>query len=289
MSGVRNFALEFFIIFFNFKLILNSEAIILSAKRFSESSLIVVVYSKEKGKFSAMAKGALSKKNKFGISLQAASISNIWVYWKENRDLQTLSNAELSVKTDKIFLSLEKMSAALAMVEFLSASVATEDPNELIFNLIKKTIITLNTAQISHLQQEEETKNLDESTFAKIVKLHFFIKLYSLLGYGLESENCGVCEKKIISSGGKIAFSVALGSPLCVTCRERNSFRPISFSALNLLKYVSETEDLQSSVFSLEITEQNIFELDEIIMALIRHHIEGMRNLKVAKIVNELN
>lgn len=89
-------------------MIIQTEAIVLNTKRFSESSLILTLFSLEKGKISVMVKGALKAKNKYGNSLLLMSISNVTIYWKENRELQIMSDSESKFKLNNILKFIRK-------------------------------------------------------------------------------------------------------------------------------------------------------------------------------------
>ena len=130
-------------------MIIQTEAIVLNTKRFSESSLILTLFSLEKGKISVMVKGALKAKNKYGNSLLLMSISNVTIYWKENRELQIMSDSESKFKLNNISNSLEKIASGLAIIELLNAFVPIEDPNIDIYNLTVNSLKTLNDSNIN--------------------------------------------------------------------------------------------------------------------------------------------
>ena len=86
-------------------MIKNSKCVILHTMKLSESSKIITTYSEDYGKLSFVAKGAFSNKSKFLGLLETSYLINAEFYFKENRDLHILSNAEIihrykNAKTD---------------------------------------------------------------------------------------------------------------------------------------------------------------------------------------------
>ena len=222
----------------------------------------------EKGKISVMVKGALKAKNKYGNSLLLMSISNVTIYWKENRELQIMSDSESKFKLNNISNSLEKIASGLAIIELLNAFVPIEDPNIDIYNLTVNSLKTLNDS------------NINES----ILRLGYTIKLFSKSGYKFNVSNCGVCNNLINSLGGKVAFSIALCSPLCANCRDKNTYRAIDYSVLEIINNFLENEDKVDSSINLN----DISQLEEIINILVKHHVDGIRKLKVSQIASKL-
>ena len=65
---------------------------------FRESSQIVTLFTREKGKITALARGSRKPKSQFGATLQPMAHIQAIFYYKTTRDLQTLSEtAHLTV------------------------------------------------------------------------------------------------------------------------------------------------------------------------------------------------
>ena len=79
-----------------------TEAVVLKAVKYRETSKIVTLYTKKFGKINAVAKGAMLTTSKFGASLEPMSYILAVLYKKETREVQFLSQADLI----KPFLSL---------------------------------------------------------------------------------------------------------------------------------------------------------------------------------------
>lgn len=97
-----------------------------------------------------MARGARAAKSRFGSALQPMSFIQVVYYHKPTRELQTLSEASHVRPFNDIGRSLEKMAIGLRMME-VASSLLEEEQNTEIFDLIVRTLATLNEIQ-SHIQ-----------------------------------------------------------------------------------------------------------------------------------------
>ena len=79
-----------------------TEAVVLKAVKYRETSKIVTLYTKKFGKINAVAKGAMLTTSKFGASLEPMSYILAVLYKKETREVQFLSQADL-IKPFSIF------------------------------------------------------------------------------------------------------------------------------------------------------------------------------------------
>ena len=73
----------------------STDAIVLRAIKYGDTSKIVTLYTRRFGKVAVIAKGARSAKSKFGSALEPMSLIQAVFYRKENREVQLLSQADL--------------------------------------------------------------------------------------------------------------------------------------------------------------------------------------------------
>lgn len=148
----------------------STDAVVLGARKYSDSSKIITYYTKDDGRLTAIAKGARSAKNKYGNSLEPLSICRISYYKKENRDMQLLSGADTLKNLRLIYESQEHLLFGLAILESVNRTANANEKNEELFNMLVKSIILLN-------------ENI-ENPFSLFV--HFQLQLAEILGFGLE-------------------------------------------------------------------------------------------------------
>lgn len=126
--------------------IIRTEAFVLRTMKYSETSLIVTLFTREKGKITVIAKGARRTKSAFGASLQPMSYTQVVFYYKPTRSLQTLSESALVEPHLALSRSLEKITIGLRIVELLRALLEEEAPQPAVFNLTRDVLRRLDAA-----------------------------------------------------------------------------------------------------------------------------------------------
>ena len=99
--------------------IIRTDAIVLRGLDYGETSRIVTLFTRERGKMSVMAKGARKTKSKFGSTLQPMSHVEVVFYYKPTRTLQILSESSHVRAFHDLQRSLEKITLGLRVVELV--------------------------------------------------------------------------------------------------------------------------------------------------------------------------
>src|SRR5919202_5218480 len=99
--------------------LVSTPAIVLSALRYGETSKIVRLATRELGVQSAIAKGALRPKSRFGASLQVLSEGQAELLVKEHRELHILTGFELRRLHVGLASDLERYASACALSEVM--------------------------------------------------------------------------------------------------------------------------------------------------------------------------
>jgi DNA repair protein RecO (recombination protein O) len=121
-----------------------TKGIVLSNLRYSDTSLILKIFTLEYGKISLIAKGALGAKSKYGSSIQPLSYSDLHFY-KKTTGLSMLSKSEFAEYFPKIMNDYRNMSFAMAMIEAINLTQEENAPNEGIFTLAIESLRFLNS------------------------------------------------------------------------------------------------------------------------------------------------
>lgn len=127
--------------------ILKAEGVILRRIKYSETSLIVTLYTREYGKIGLIAKGARNPKSKFVGSLEPATYVSIVYYHKEGRDLQMLSEVDSVRSNSSIISSIRKVAVAFAMINLVDSVVTESESNEDLFDLLSESLLVLNNRE----------------------------------------------------------------------------------------------------------------------------------------------
>jgi DNA repair protein RecO (recombination protein O) len=179
----------------------STPAIVLSAIRFSETSKIVRLATRDLGIQSAIAKGALRPKSSFGASLQALSEGQAQLYLKESRELQTLAAFDLTHLRVGLAGDLSRYAAASALAELaLRVTPASAHPSS--YDLLSGGLTLLETAPIEAVD---------------VLGLRLLWRLISVLGFAPSLDHC-VRDGTAISPEGPLAFSAGEGGALCTKC-----------------------------------------------------------------------
>lgn len=145
-----------------------SQAIVLSKINFGEADLIVKTYTKEFGICSFLLKGIRkSKSKKFRPSyFQVLTILDLNFNYRENRNLQYLTEAKPTEVLNQLYMDFGKTSMLYFIAEILSQAIIEESKDEGLFSFLKD--------QILQLEKEEDYQNFH---------LNFMLQLSKFLGF----------------------------------------------------------------------------------------------------------
>lgn len=176
-------------------------AIILGALRYSDTSKIVRLATRDLGIRSALAKGALRPKSRFGASLQLLSEGVAHLYLKDTRDLQTLAAFDLTHLRAGLATDLPRFAAAAAIGEVAwRFSPAESHPDS--YDLLSGALSMLETAP---------------SEATEVLALRMLWRLISVLGFAPALERCAR-DGTLLPAEGPLRFSAAEGGALCARC-----------------------------------------------------------------------
>lgn len=120
-----------------------TDAIVLRKFPYSESSLILTLFTRSQGKIQVIAKGARRIKSKFGAALQPLSYVQVVYYQKETRELQNLSDATLALPMPNIQRDLTKIRIGLQALELTQQVLEHHEPQPILFNLLLEILVRL--------------------------------------------------------------------------------------------------------------------------------------------------
>jgi DNA repair protein RecO (recombination protein O) len=249
--------------------IAKTDAIVLHTRRFRESSKIVTLYTREFGKVGVVARGAMQTRSRMAAHLQPMAVVSAIVYRKEGRELQNLSKIEPLERFARIAGSLERMSAGLAIVELVNATMHDEERHDELFDAIVEAL-----------------RALDGDGNETSVLLWFMTRLAHLLGYTVRTGGCGVCDETPALDNAPVAYSIPMGAPLCAEHRESSSAWAIAPGAYGLLDRLQEVSAAEAA--SLPIDEASTSALNDVLVAFVRYHVEGLRRLNVSTVMGKV-
>ena len=119
--------------------LVSTPAIVLSALRYSETSKIVRLATRDVGVQSAIAKGALRPRSRFGAALQLLSEGHAQLLTKEHRELHILAAFDLTRLHAGLAADIAKYAAASVLAE-LMLRFAPPDPHPESFDLLQEAL-----------------------------------------------------------------------------------------------------------------------------------------------------
>ena len=223
-----------------------ADALVIRQVDFSESSRIVTFYSREFGKFAALAKGAKRLKGPFDAALDLLSACRVVFIRKSSGTLNLLTEARLisrfQTQDSGTKGSLSSVYCGYYVAELLNGLTEDFDPAPEIYNLAISTLAALSSSQ-----------NLSSP-----IIIHFEVSLLQLIGLLPNLFECSVCSEPI-DIGKQFAHWVSQGGVLCSGCR-REEFAGVSISSgsIDILRRLTEVspDNIHAIEFSKKQTEE---------------------------------
>ncbi|MBL7137294.1 MAG: DNA repair protein RecO [Bacteroidales bacterium] len=125
-----------------------TRGIVLHSVKYSESSLIVKVYTEIFGLQSYLLKGIRSQKAKTKPALfQSLSLLDMVVYHKEKSSLHPVKEVRLAAPTHSISSDIRKSSIALFLAELIYRTIREEEANTALFEFLWNGFILLDAVE----------------------------------------------------------------------------------------------------------------------------------------------
>ena len=178
----------------------STPAIVLSALRYSETSKIVRLATRDFGVQSAIAKGALRPRSRFGAALQLLSEGQAQLHMKEHRELHLLTAFDVRQLHVGLAADLERYAIACALAEVM-LRFAPADAHPESFELLRHALVELETTPQDSVEA---------------MGLRLLWQLVSVLGFAPSIEVCVIDGAPL--SSGPLPFSTSDGGALCSSC-----------------------------------------------------------------------
>lgn len=229
------------------------EGIVLRTKDFGEIDRIVVLFTRKRGKFQALAKGARKVGNRFGGSLDFFAFSEFLFYTARGMPLIVQG------KIQKTFRSLVQDPLRWMAGEYLLFLVDHLFPFERKEEGILEEVLFLWEAFVQHPRR----------VFPFL--LRFQCDVARALGVSPELARCVRCRQEL--SEGPCSLSIPSGGVVCERCGGGKEPFPLSQEALKVLRDLSGVP--LEDVVRLEVDGQTFRVLDELLAQYLSYHGEG--------------
>ena len=261
------------------------EAIVLKRTDIGEADRILTLFTPNKGKMRAVAKGIRRPISKKAGHLELLTRSQLQVALGRNLDIIT------QVEGRENFLHLRRelwhMTCGYYIVELVDRFLEDSTPHLDIYALLLEALRYLD-ADAGALQQQR-TINAgtnedqdDEHGHTRLLLRYFELHLLSATGYEPALHQCAHCASELRPEEN--GFRASLGGALCPQC-SRFWERHLSLNALKVLRYLKQSKWIEASYLNLDASLQ--VELEVIMHDLLRFHLE--RDLKSWSFLDMLN
>ncbi len=238
----------------------STEAVVLRTIDYSDTSIIVRLFTDVYGKVTVMARGARRPKHALHGVLQTPNHLAVDYRHKEGRDIQTLVSAELAGIYTALATDLGRSAAALLAIEMLDRAVQVADPHPVLFRLITACLEQLNIA------------TGDLTTVIHFYQLH----LARQLGFAPQLEDCSRCGRPLRTA----VLDTITGDLICTKCHPPGS-TALGTAAVEYLRNLVGTHI--TGLAELSASSQARREVDKFLLKYLFIHVDGMDKLRSLK------
>ncbi|MEO8635196.1 MAG: DNA repair protein RecO [Gemmatimonadales bacterium] len=199
--------------------LVSTPAIVLSAMRYGETSKIVRLATREHGVQSAIAKGALRPRSRFGAALQLLSGGQAQLLLSERRDLHTLTAFDVVTIPVGLAARVPCYATGMMLAELMLRLVPADAHPES-FDLLESSLVTL-----------QEVADADVPAAA----LRAGWRLIASLGFQPALERCAR-DGRPLAVDGEVGFSIADGGFLCPGCTRGTEVLALPRTAADTLR-----------------------------------------------------
>jgi DNA repair protein RecO (recombination protein O) len=183
-----------------------TEAVVLRSFRLGEADRVLHLYTLDRGRVGAVAKGVRKTKSRFGARLEPLSHAALMLH-QGSGDLQTVTGAELVRPHSATREDYYRLSVGLIGAEAMLRLFSEQEANERAFTALTRFLDVLDGAPVS-----ESRPALDP------LVLSFQLKLLWLSGYLPHLTSCAECGTGDVPLVG---YSPRAGGGVCAACAGR--------------------------------------------------------------------
>jgi DNA repair protein RecO (recombination protein O) len=187
------------------------EAIVVRTYKLGEADRIVVLFTRDRGKVRAVAKGVRKTLSRFGARLEPMSHVSLQLY--EGRELDTITQAESLESFRGLRDDLERITRSASMLEAVDHMTPERERNTKLYTMLVGALRTL--SQHDH----------------PLIVPAFFFKLLALEGLRPMVDACVICQRE----DGLCAFDLEEGGVLCADHRRGTALSPDAVALLQAI------------------------------------------------------
>lgn len=181
--------------------LLATDAIVLHAFDYLESSRIIRLLTREAGVQSTLARGARKSRGRYGTALDLFTEGTAQIYVKPNRELHNLAGFEIFRVRNELGEDVGRFTAASAVAE-LALRFAGEEANPQLYDTVVDAL--------DRIARSPADQTIEDG-------LASCWRVVSVLGFTPELSSCALCHTPF-REGEDAMFSHASGGVICPAC-----------------------------------------------------------------------
>jgi DNA repair protein RecO (recombination protein O) len=232
--------------------IYTTEAVILRARRMGEADSVLTLFSADRGKFDAVARGVRKPTSRKAGHLEPLTQSTLLVAHGANLDIITQAqalNTFLPMRED-----LRRLGAGLYTAELIDRFMMEREESYTVYRLLVDTL-----------------KRLSDGDDIDLLLRYFEARLLAEAGFRPQLSSCVTCGeplKPVVNH-----FSVTGGGAVCPSCRPAGSgLPPISVNAVKVLRLILRSPFAE--VARLRLADELMQELESLLRLAVQRQLE---------------
>ena len=227
------------------------DALILKSFPLNESDRVVTLFSRERGRLTAIAKGAVKPKSSLRGLIQPPRYCHL-ALTKGRGSMEIITQGEMI----EPYLSLHNDLLKIAYANYVSELLAAGMPE----NKVQEDVFLLALATYSLLDLSDEV----------LLAARFFeLRLLKLMGLFPDLEKCSRCGRRL--EGGYFYLSPRWGALVCASCHGSDE-NLLSAGTVKMMRKLSEVE--LNKLLSLKISKNSYLEMEKAIYNYLDYHLE---------------
>lgn len=243
-----------------------TEAIVLKTQRSGETSKIVTVFTPKSGKLRVVAKGSRGLKSRFFGTLEPLNHIAIVYYFKETREYQYLSQADIIQSHAQIKADLKKYALANVLCELVDRT-ELEQPNPYLFQILVDVLKAIN----------------DSQTRLNNFLYWFLLRFFKINGFDPDFSQCRNCHNKNVI--GMVRYSLSSGGYYCNNCPISEP-AGVTVSADTILSLAKIKQASVKNVDSIPFSAKG--EAETLLFSFLYYHNEEAKHLKSLKFYRQM-
>jgi DNA repair protein RecO (recombination protein O) len=232
---------------------LKTEALVIGSRRLGEADRVITLYTRERGRVAAVAKGIRRTRSKVGGRLEPFSLVHVLLY-SGHGSLYTVTGADTIRTFQPVREALFRLQEGAHLLEAVARLFPEEEQNPAAFNLLVRSVAALAQA-------------VDRRAAAQVV-IAARLKLLLILGYLPGLDECVFCG----SRERLCAFRPSQGGVLCSECFSADAHDCFEVDAEGLAAVRELLERPLVEVDQIEVGEAELLEVERILTQTLVHH-----------------